>query len=351
MKRPAHTPSPSQFSSPFDLPCGIHPSHPALLSHHKRFAPGQGSVPEHPLGDLTHVQCASPSSDSPPTSPSPSSGSSVLPPSSATTASQSSGSSVLPPSSATAATNASQSSGSSVLPPSSATAATNASQSSASSVLPPSSATSLSSHSSNWSVGRPLRQSECLRRIHECYHILTATCAACYALSRPMLSDHTVDDCPHPQANHQDAEWIAFRSSVKVKRACFGCWVPARVRIRDLSPAIFPNSYYLQQVFFSDTANRQTKLLHLSPMGYACTHNETVRQLVYVVLHDPHLRSLFAQSPFNTLGLDTPRQLDLAKWLDDESKTAPPLSNLLTVVDFIIQLRGMPVPCPTLSQQ
>jgi hypothetical protein len=314
MKRPAHTPSPSQFSSPFDLPCGIHPSHPAQLSHHKRFAPGQGPVPEHPPPDLTHVQYASQSSDSAPTIPS-------------------------------------QSSGSSVLPPPSATAATIASQSSGSSVLPPSSATSLSSHSSHGLVGRTLRQSECLRRIHACYHILTATCAACYALSRPMLSDHTVDDCPHPHANHQDAEWIAFRSSIKVKKACFGCWIPARVRIRDLSPAIFPNSYYLQQIFFSDAANRPTKLLHLSPMGYACTHNETVRQLVYVVLHDPHLRSLFARSPFNTLGLDTPGQLKLEKWLADESHTAPPLTNVLTVVDFIIQLRGMPVPCPTLSQQ
>jgi hypothetical protein len=77
------------------------------------------------------------------------------------------------------------------------------------------------------------RRDERLRKLNECYHKLTATCAVCYALGRQMVDDHTVEDCTKDVGTLDDENFRNFRSSPtfpKESRMCYGCWVPGNVR-------------------------------------------------------------------------------------------------------------------------
>ena len=53
----------------------------------------------------------------------------------------------------------------------------------------------------------------CFQRLRQCYYILTATCAECYALGRPMSSDHTASTCP-VSGGLESNEFREFRRSL-----------------------------------------------------------------------------------------------------------------------------------------
>jgi hypothetical protein len=112
-----------------------------------------------------------------------------------------------------------------------------------------------------------------------------------------------------------------------------------------------PSDHSHWQIYYSNTANRRTRLLHHGQHGINCDYNQTFRQVVYAALHDQEVKRLFMDSRFNSdyLALDTPNPMELSRWFVRVPQTNRPITNLLTVVEFVMELRGMPVPCDTLD--
>lgn len=105
------------------------------------------------------------------------------------------------------------------------------------------------------------------------------------------------------------------------------------------------------QIHFSNRANQKTRLAHRGFQGNHCQYADTIQPLIYAVLNEPPLMDLFRQSSYNTASLSfgTPDQSRLDVWLVQAVSANRPIINLLTLVEFIIALRGLPVPCRTLE--
>ena len=58
-----------------------------------------------------------------------------------------------------------------------------------------------------------MSRDRCFQRLRQCYYILTATCAECYALGRPMSSDHTASTFP-VSGGLESNEFREFRRSL-----------------------------------------------------------------------------------------------------------------------------------------
>jgi hypothetical protein len=71
---------------------------------------------------------------------------------------------------------------------------------------------------------------------------------------------------------------------------------------------------------------------------------------VYAVFHDPETREQFRLSPYNTdyLDLDGENPMALHRWLVRVPRNNHPMINMLTVVEFVVSLRGLPVENPDL---
>ncbi|KIM70967.1 hypothetical protein PILCRDRAFT_17557 [Piloderma croceum F 1598] len=99
------------------------------------------------------------------------------------------------------------------------------------------------------------------------------------------------------------------------------------------------------QIFYRDQAGHRARLAHHGRQGPDCLFNQTFQQLVYAVFYEPVLREQFRASPFNTdyLKWDGDSPIDLDRWLVRVPRKNHPMINMLTVVEFVISLRGLPV--------
>jgi hypothetical protein len=66
---------------------------------------------------------------------------------------------------------------------------------------------------------------------------------------------------------------------------------------------------------------------------------------VYAVFHHPETREKFRLSTYNTdfLDLDGESPMELHRWLVRVPRRNQPITNMLTVVEFVVSLRGLPV--------
>lgn len=105
------------------------------------------------------------------------------------------------------------------------------------------------------------------------------------------------------------------------------------------------------QIYFSDAANIKTRLLHGGPTGRRCEYNQTLRQLSYIIFHDPELKARFKNSPdfYNVhLNFDSETtRLPWVRWLTYRSTNHHPITNILTLAEFIVAVRGYPEPYPS----
>jgi len=90
-----------------------------------------------------------------------------------------------------------------------------------------------------------------------------------------------------------------------------------------------------------DSIGRRVRFLHPGRIGPSCSHHHTFLPVVYAALYDPVLRLTFCNTPYDTLGLQTSSEEDLAAWLFQPSSQRD-ITNLMTVVEFIVEIRGMP---------
>jgi hypothetical protein len=126
-----------------------------------------------------------------------------------------------------------------------------------------------------------------------------------------------------------------------------GCSVPISVSFH--KPLPFNHlSISVPQIYLDDESNQRTRLCHRGRHGFDCPFNQTFRQLVYAVFHSPPVRQLFRQSSYNAdhLNLDLPNTMDLARWFVRVPATNAPINNMLTVVEFVVSLRGLPIENP-----
>lgn len=195
-----------------------------------------------------------------------------------------------------------------------------------------------------------LLQGPRLHRIYTCYHLLTATCAVCYALGRPITLDHTAEHCPDNFGNSADPAFKVFRSFCRQLRVqgCHGCSIPNSVSPSNPVLIVILTSL---QIWYTNRTNVSRRLAHRGHQGLNCAYQETIHPLVYTVLNHPTLSTQFQQSTYNTdyLKFRTPEQTPLEWWLVRVSAENRPINNMLSLVEFIISLRGMPSPCRTLT--
>ena len=82
-------------------------------------------------------------------------------------------------------------------------------------------------------------------------------------------------------------------------------------------------------------------------MGYKCAHRWTFPSVVYVVFNDQDLRERFGRSIHDTLGVAQASDEDVMGWLQTPADSND-IPNILKVVEFVLELRGMPRICATL---
>jgi hypothetical protein len=89
-------------------------------------------------------------------------------------------------------------------------------------------------------------------------------------------------------------------------------------------------------------------MVHRAKMGYQCGHRWTLPALAYTVFTNDDLKSRFGNSRHDTLGVAKASEADVAAWLEAEVARND-VPNIFKVAEFVMDLRGMPRPCATLT--
>ena len=139
-----------------------------------------------------------------------------------------------------------------------------------------------------------------------------------------------------------------FRSSPmfpKELKMCYGCWAPGNVCV--CLRLLISTEFRSHRFIFANSVGLWTRLVHQGQMGHKCTHRWTFPSVVYVVFNDQDLREWFSWSVHDTLGITQASDKDMMGWLQ-----TPVASNdipkILMVVEFMLELRGMPRMCAML---
>jgi hypothetical protein len=99
------------------------------------------------------------------------------------------------------------------------------------------------------------------------------------------------------------------------------------------------------QIHYIDHANYTVRLAHRGHHGYNCAFSQTFRQLVYAVFHCDEVKEAFRSSKFynGIFDMDTLDETETRRWLFSYTRGNYPIINYLTVVEFVISLRGLPI--------
>lgn len=102
---------------------------------------------------------------------------------------------------------------------------------------------------------------------------------------------------------------------------------------------------------YSNASNLTTDMSHGGDYGRHCAFHETFPTVIYAVLHDEDLKAAFTASAYNRnhFNFGRPGQISFLLWLNRTAPDNRPIMNHLTLVEFVLELRGMPKPCATLD--
>ena len=101
------------------------------------------------------------------------------------------------------------------------------------------------------------------------------------------------------------------------------------------------------QIHFANSVGLRTRLVHQGKMGYKCPHRWMFPSVVYVVFNDQDLRERFGWAIHDTLGVAQAFDEDMMEWLQTLADSND-ITNILKVVESVLELRGMPRMCAML---
>lgn len=186
--------------------------------------------------------------------------------------------------------------------------------------------------------------SRLLQALNTALNRLATGCTFCWATGNPNPASHQYHSCPivnHSSSNFREAHHD-FRGGIRVpaeSKACYGCYIPKVSVPRALLTTVLT----LQQTHYSDSSNRASLLGH-TDWSQKCKYHTTMPIVISVVSSQDDLLQKFRESPQCCCGLDFDRGADAGyvPWLFRTCDKMSPLHHILRVLEFLINLRGMP---------